>query len=702
MIPKSSSPPTPPPSSDSARLSAGTARTTPTSSGSDPDEFSVLCMHDFKAADPDQLSFRKNEILVIVKRENTGWWAAMRRGGDVIGWIPQAFVSPLTEEMAERLANVREELRFYEYRAEQLYSTPVSRNENVFESEPEPEPTPRRKVSPQNIRSPERTVQGQPSRPGIHHNSASLDANKPRKYAPPSPTTPMPQPALRVGTGVNRPTPPTPNENNEVPPDPSVFTRKNSTRRRIDIRGHASPDPIGTFDIALRSRPRTADKRKQLPSEDYSSQPVLVLQASIPRYLKPRYADQLVVDPEGQVRAGTIPALIEKLLGISGENKPFQDAFLMTFRSFMSPDALFDSLVGYYNLPRPDNLTNNEVEDWMERAQAKTQRKVLEVFSDWLQLNHLLEQEPNIAGRLTEFLKTITTGPNSKVANLIQERINVLTFSIGSPITVSPSTAARKKKYHSKPQKGDLLKIEAVDIAEQLTVLLFDVYRKILPHECIMYLRSRGDDSVANLREFCASHDKVVSWVQTSILNVDTMKKRAETVDYWIKVAEKCRTMNNIASMSAIITALNSTVIQRLPLTMAHVSRKSTLESLSRYNDPSGSFGTYRKLNNVEGPCLPFITMYLTDLAHIQDQYSDKDGQICFLKRKRFYDVISTMLRHQKELYALPLDDVAVFIKDRLQQEPPNERGLWKKSEEVQHSELAHADIRRGLEKAGF
>jgi son of sevenless-like protein len=154
--------------------------------------------------------------------------------------------------------------------------------------------------------------------------------------------------------------------------------------------------------------------------------------------------------------------------------------------------------------------------------------------------------------------------------------------------------------------------------------------------------------------------------------------------------------------MSAIITALNSTVITRLPLTWAHVNKKSTLESLSRYNDPTGQFATYRTLNNVDGPCLPFISMYLTDMAHIQNQYTDKESQICFYKRKRFYDVISTMLRHQKEVYALSQwEEVVTFVRNQLQ-DPPGDRWFWKKSEEVQQSELAHADIRRGLEKAGF
>lgn len=45
--------------------------------------------------DPNQLSFTKGEILVVVKQESSGWWAAMRCEGDCIGWIPSSFVEPL-------------------------------------------------------------------------------------------------------------------------------------------------------------------------------------------------------------------------------------------------------------------------------------------------------------------------------------------------------------------------------------------------------------------------------------------------------------------------------------------------------------------------------------------------------------------------------------------------------------------------------
>jgi son of sevenless-like protein len=67
--------------------------------------YSVLCLHDFNPEDAGLLPFRKNEVLDIIKRDESGWWAAIRQrpDGPVVGWIPQAYVSVLSEEMAIKL-----------------------------------------------------------------------------------------------------------------------------------------------------------------------------------------------------------------------------------------------------------------------------------------------------------------------------------------------------------------------------------------------------------------------------------------------------------------------------------------------------------------------------------------------------------------------------------------------------------------------
>jgi son of sevenless-like protein len=157
--------------------------------------------------------------------------------------------------------------------------------------------------------------------------------------------------------------------------------------------------------------------------------------------------------------------------------------------------------------------------------------------------------------------------------------------------------------------------------------------------------------------------------------------------------------------MSAVLNALSSAVITRLHLTWAHVGRKSTLDGLARHSEPSGGFSGYKSLlNSVEGPCVPFIGMYLTDIAHIQDTYSDEDTRICFLQRRRWYQVTSSIVRYQSRVYDIAESESTLnFIYRHLREDPSKDHDwFWARSHDVQQAELAHADIRKGLEAAGF
>lgn len=92
---------------------------------------SVLCLHDFEASETGHLSFQKNDILDIVKEEDSGWWAALRDGE--VGWIPSTFVQPVSQEMADKLRALRPEIREFEYDAERLYNAaPVSHVHSLY------------------------------------------------------------------------------------------------------------------------------------------------------------------------------------------------------------------------------------------------------------------------------------------------------------------------------------------------------------------------------------------------------------------------------------------------------------------------------------------------------------------------------------------------------------------------------------------
>jgi len=82
--------------------------------------------------------------------------------------------------------------------------------------------------------------------------------------------------------------------------------------------------------------------------------------------------------------------------------------------------------------------------------------------------------------------------------------------------------------------------MDPADTAEQLTLLEFGLYVKITPQECLAYAKTQSGSAVANLLEFCGTHDKLASWVKTSVLNHDALSKRSDTIEFWIKVAEVC------------------------------------------------------------------------------------------------------------------------------------------------------------------
>ncbi|KAK7063870.1 ras guanine nucleotide exchange factor domain-containing protein [Favolaschia claudopus] len=688
--------------SSSVRASIGTDITSPTlSTMSELIICSVLCMYDFQSDDVDHLEFRKNEILDVVKQEDTGWWAAMRRGGDFIGWIPQAFVNPLTEEMTEKLLNVREELRVYEYDAEQLYNAaPTVRNNEWYETSPDSSPIPSPALGNGYSRYP-------PSPGG-------------RRLPPPSPVTPMPQPPLLSAPAYNKPTPPTPEPDGQEFPvhrDRSGTVPTGRGNRRLPLRVD-DPHMASRLSKLIESAdgpasPEEAKRYKitKLTGSEEAWFDTHIAKATIPPYLLPLYADQLKLDVNGLVQSGTLVALVEKLcldpltkdpIKLKQE-KNYRDIFLTTFRTFTTASQLFDLLVARYNMERPEHLTDEQADEWRDKMQLPTQRRTLTLFTMWLQDHRLLEEEPHIAQRLTDFLQSIMQPQSlALTAKLIVRSIEDLTFA--NPSEASPTIPPRKRRK-SKNHKNDLLRLDPADIAEQLALLEFKLYAKLTPHECISYAKTQTGKKVENLTTFCATHDKLAAWVKTSILTNEALGKRADTVDFWIKVAEKCRNLNNFASMSAVINALSSTVISRLHLTWAHVNRRSSLEGLVKFNDPSGGFSGYRMLmSNAEGSCVPFIGMYLTDIVHISDQFSDHDGVISFLKRQRWYEVVQVMLRSQKQPYNVAESETALsFITMHLRMDSMKDQTwFWEKSQEVQQSELAHADIRKGLEAAGF
>lgn len=120
--------------------------------------------------------------------------------------------------------------------------------------------------------------------------------------------------------------------------------------------------------------------------------------------------------------------------------------------------------------------------------------------------------------------------------------------------------------------------------------------------------------------------------------------------------------INNISSMHAIINALSSQVISRLDQTWAHATQASVLDNLLTFSNPANRFATYRAaIRAYQSPCVPYIGMWLTEMAQINDRYPDTLPSnnrdltalrlIDFLKRAKWFDILEQMLRFQCKPY---------------------------------------------------
>jgi hypothetical protein len=92
---------------------------------------SVFCLFDYWSDDADHLSFRKGDFLDIVKQEETGWWAAMRPGGNRVGWIPCGYVQTLADDTAKTIARVDSAILMWSPEEKQSRPGTIRRNSEL-------------------------------------------------------------------------------------------------------------------------------------------------------------------------------------------------------------------------------------------------------------------------------------------------------------------------------------------------------------------------------------------------------------------------------------------------------------------------------------------------------------------------------------------------------------------------------------------
>eukprot|EP00069_Balaena_mysticetus_P003438 bmy_16827T0 len=156
----------------------------------------------------------------------------------------------------------------------------------------------------------------------------------------------------------------------------------------------------------------------------------------------------------------------------------------------------------------------------------------------------------------------------------------------------------------------ELLDFSVDDVAEQLTLMDAELFSRVRPFECLGSVWSQRDrpgatGTASTVRATVTQFNTVTGCVLGSVLGSPGLAapQRAQRLEKWIRIAQRCRELRNFSSLRAILSALQSNPIYRLKRSWGAVSREplSTFRKLSQiFSDENNHLSSREVLSQVQ------------------------------------------------------------------------------------------------------
>ncbi|XP_029776780.1 rap guanine nucleotide exchange factor 1 isoform X3 [Suricata suricatta] len=328
------------------------------------------------------------------------------------------------------------------------------------------------------------------------------------------------------------------------------------------------------------------------------------------------------------------------------------EAFLTTYRTFITPEALIKKLQYRYEKFSP-------FADTFKKRVSKNTFFVLVRVVDELCLVELTEE---ILKLLMELVFRLVCGGELSLARVLRKNIldkvdqkKLLRCANSDQPLAARGVAARPGTLHD---------FHSHEIAEQLTLLDAELFYKIEIPEVLLWAKEQNEEKSPNLTQFTEHFNNMSYWVRSIIMLQEKAQDRERLLLKFIKIMKHLRKLNNFNSYLAILSALDSAPIRRLEW------QKQTSEGLAEYCtliDSSSSFRAYRAaLSEVEPPCIPYLGLILQDLTFVHLGNPDYiDGKVNFSKRWQQFNILDSMRRFQQAHYDIRRnDDIINFFND--------------------------------------
>ncbi|XP_060590659.1 rap guanine nucleotide exchange factor 1-like isoform X2 [Ruditapes philippinarum] len=389
-------------------------------------------------------------------------------------------------------------------------------------------------------------------------------------------------------------------------------------------------------------------------------------------------SDQLIYKNEGEdgpdIRGGAIDALVVHATAANKTEFMYQEAFLTTYRTYLSSRELVDKLLYRFN----------KFQYSPDVTRKKSARNALFLLIRVIDLMSLLELDEKMIGIMKELVFELLCQGDLTLARVLRMKL------------IEKVEAKKVQEVHHQEHntplssisvttnRPDLLHFKSHEIAEQMTLIDANLFQQIEIPEVLLWAKEQSEELSPNLTQFTEHFNKMSYWCRTRILLQTEAKEREKYMVKYIKIMRHLRKMNNFNSYLALLSALDSAPVRRLDWQKQHLD---ALKEFCQLIDSSGSFRAYRHaLSETDPPCIPYIGLILQDLTFINIGNQDclPDGSINFAKRWQQFHILDNMrrfrdkkcnydLKRKKEIVEM-FDNFADYL---------GEEALWQISEEI-------------------
>lgn len=247
------------------------------------------------------------------------------------------------------------------------------------------------------------------------------------------------------------------------------------------------------------------------------------------------------------VKAGTLPALVENLTRHDILNVAFNRAILTTYKSFTTAQEFFACLIDRFKAKPDIGLNNTQLAEWIEHTKAPIQLRVINILKQWL-VSFWMEPNDDTARQLLLRIKSfvqqnIVVVDETLAGQLVGYIESHISGNTHTTLSQAPIMNAPKPLLPKKLQKIEFLKVNAIELARQLTAMESCMFGKVHIRELANQSWQKKaspscPEQAPNVRALIRYSNQLSNWVGALVLEQSDLKKRALVIGHLILIAD--------------------------------------------------------------------------------------------------------------------------------------------------------------------